>query len=444
MRKEFRLPDPGEGLTDADIVTWMVAPGDAVAVNQPVCEIETAKSLVELTSPWDGTVLELLVAEGANVAVGEPILAVEVAGAEPESTQPQAPQTPAPGGEAGSGATLVGYGNRPAEGARRRLRRAAPEPAAVASQPAAPTPAADDPRVLAKPPVRKLAKDLGVDLAAIRGSGPGGIITRDDVVQYANEARPETYASHPGDEPWLVGGLVSPDGRRTRVPVRSVRRRTAEAMVSSAFTAPHVSVFHTVDVTRTMELLARLKEDREFKDLRLTPLLFAMKALLIAVHRHPEINASWDDEAQEIVYKHYVNLGIAASTNRGLMVPNIKDAHRMTLKELAEGLASLTASARASTLTPADMSDGTITITNVGVFGIDTGTPILNPGESAILAFGAIREMPWVVDGQVVPRHVTQLALSFDHRLVDGELGSRVLADVAKVLQDPGHGLVWS
>lgn len=475
MRKEFRLPDPGEGLTDADIVTWMVAPGDAVAVNQPVCEIETAKSLVELPSPWDGTVLELLVAEGANVAVGEPILAVEVAGAEPESTQPQATQTPAPGGEAGSGATLVGYGNRPAEGARRRLRRAAPEPAAVASQPAAPTPAAsarpapapaaptrpaapvpaaparpapapvvDDPRVLAKPPVRKLAKDLGVDLAAIRGSGPGGIITRDDVVQYANEARPETYASHPGDEPWLVGGLVSPDGRRTRVPVRSVRRRTAEAMVSSAFTAPHVSVFHTVDVTRTMELLARLKEDREFKDLRLTPLLFAMKALLIAVHRHPEINASWDDEAQEIVYKHYVNLGIAASTNRGLMVPNIKDAHRMTLKELAEGLAALTASARASTLTPADMSDGTITITNVGVFGIDTGTPILNPGESAILAFGAIREMPWVVDGQVVPRHVTQLALSFDHRLVDGELGSRVLADVAKVLQDPGHGLVWS
>lgn len=444
MRKEFRLPDPGEGLTDADIVTWMVAPGDAVAVNQPVCEIETAKSLVELPSPWDGTVLELLVAEGANVAVGEPILAVEVAGAEPEATKPQTTQTPAPGGEAGSGATLVGYGNRPAEGARRRLRRAAPEPAAVASQPAAPAPVVDDPRVLAKPPVRKLAKDLGVDLAAIRGSGPGGIITRDDVVQYANEARPETYASHPGDEPWLVGGLVSPDGRRTRVPVRSVRRRTAEAMVSSAFTAPHVSVFHTVDVTRTMELLARLKEDREFKDLRLTPLLFAMKALLIAVHRHPEINASWDDEAQEIVYKHYVNLGIAASTNRGLMVPNIKDAHRMTLKELAEGLAALTASARASTLTPADMSDGTITITNVGVFGIDTGTPILNPGESAILAFGAIREMPWVVDGQVVPRHVTQLALSFDHRLVDGELGSRVLADVAKVLQDPGHGLVWS
>jgi len=469
MRKEFRLPDPGEGLTDADIVTWMVAVGDTVTVNQPIVEIETAKSLVELPSPWDGTVLALLAPEGANVQVGEPILAVEVADAA------SGPETPAPGGEAEGGPTLVGYGAQPAgESGRRRLRprggagapAAAPAPAPVAApapapsaqsaasdrrlgagaQPSAPSPsgAAVDDRVRAKPPVRKLARDLGIDLTAIRGSGPGGIITRDDVVQYSNAARPETYAAYPGDEPWLVGGVVSPDGRRTRVPVRSVRRRTAEAMVSSAFSAPHVTVFHTVDVTRTMELLARLKTDKEFADLRLTPLLFAMKALLIAVHRHPEINASWDEDAQEIVYKHYVNLGIAASTPRGLVVPNIKDAHRLSLKELAQGLAQLTANARASTLTPADMSDGTITITNVGVFGIDTGTPILNPGEAAILAFGAIREQPWVVDGQIVVRHVTQLALSMDHRLVDGELGSRVLADVAKILQDPAQAMVWS
>jgi len=241
-----------------------------------------------------------------------------------------------------------------------------------------------------------------------------------------------------------VGGVVSPDGRRTRVPVRSVRRRTAEAMVSSAFTAPHVTVFHTVDMTRTMELLAKLKTDKEFADLRLTPLLFAMKALLIAVHRHPEVNASWDEEAQEIVYKHYVNLGIAASTSRGLVVPNIKDAHRLTLKELAQALATLTANARASKLTPADMTDGTITITNVGVFGIDTGTPILNRGEAAILAFGAVRQQPWVVDGQIAVRHVTQLALSMDHRLVDGELGSRVLSDVARILEDPAQAMVWS
>jgi len=465
MRKEFRLPDPGEGLTDADIVSWLVAVGDTVTVNQPIVEIETAKSLVELPSPWDGTVAALLVPEGANVQVGEPILAVEVEGAE---TAPSS--AGAPGGEAEGGSNLVGYGARPAgEAGRRRLRPrgeapapaepaapavvpargpavAAPAPVPVPAPAPAPQPAAgpDDERVRAKPPVRKLARDLGVDLTAVRGSGPGGIITRDDVVKYSNDARPATYATYPGDEPWLVGGVVSPDGRRTRVPVRSVRRRTAEAMVSSAFTAPHVTVFHTVDMTRTMELLAKLKTDKEFADLRLTPLLFAMKALLIAVHRHPEVNASWDEEAQEIVYKHYVNLGIAASTSRGLVVPNIKDAHRLTLKELAQALATLTANARASKLTPADMTDGTITITNVGVFGIDTGTPILNRGEAAILAFGAVRQQPWVVDGQIAVRHVTQLALSMDHRLVDGELGSRVLSDVARILEDPAQAMVWS
>ena len=214
-------------------------------------------------------------------------------------------------------------------------------------------------------------------------------------------------------------------------------------MVSSAFSAPHVSVFHSVDVTRSMELLEKLKKDREFRDVRLTPLLFVMKALLMAVSRHPEINASWDQDAQEIVYKHYVNLGIAVSTSRGLVVPNIKDAHRLSLRELAQGLTELTEKARTGKSSPRDMSDGTITITNVGAFGIDSGTPILNPGEAAILAFGAIREMPWVVDGAIVPRHVTQLALSFDHRLVDGELGSRVLADIARVLEDPGQALVW-
>ncbi|BDZ41657.1 hypothetical protein GCM10025865_09560 [Paraoerskovia sediminicola] len=226
--------------------------------------------------------------------------------------------------------------------------------------------------------------------------------------------------------------------------MRSVRKRTAEAMVASAFTAPHVSVFVTVDVTKTMRLVAKLREDREFKDVRVTPLLVTAKALMLAVDRHPEINASWDDEAQEIVYKHYVNLGIAAATPRGLVVPNIKDAHRLDLKGLAEGIADLTATARAGKVTPKGMSDGTITITNVGVFGIDTGTPILNPGEAAILAFGAIRQQPWVHKGKIKPRWVTQLALSFDHRLVDGELGSRFLADVARVLEDPAQALVWS
>jgi pyruvate dehydrogenase E2 component (dihydrolipoamide acetyltransferase) len=214
-------------------------------------------------------------------------------------------------------------------------------------------------------------------------------------------------------------------------------------MVTSAFTAPHVTVFQTVDVTRTMKLVERLRGDREFADVRVTPLLIAAKALILAIRRHPEINASWDEGTQEIVYKHYVNLGIAAATPRGLVVPNVKDAHRLGLLDLAKGIAELTSTARAGRTSPSDMSDGTITITNVGVFGIDTGTPILNPGEAGILAFGAIRLQPWVHKGKVKPRHVTQLALSFDHRLVDGELGARVLADVAATLAEPAQGLVW-
>ena len=275
-------------------------------------------------------------------------------------------------------------------------------------------------------------------------TGPGGIVTREDVVAKSHEGEARTLSTYPGDDqPWLASGKVSAGGRQTRVPVKSVRKRTAEAMVTSAFTAPHVTCFHTIDVTKTMKLVARLRTDKEFAGVRVTPLLITAKAMLLAVHRHPDINASWDDEAQEIVYKHYVNLGIAASTPRGLVVPNIKDAHRLGLKELAQEIATLTATARAGRTTPADMGDGTITITNVGVFGIDTGTPILNPGEAAILAFGAIREQPWVHHGRIKKRWVTQLALSFDHRLVDGALGALFLADVASVLEDPAQALVW-
>jgi pyruvate dehydrogenase E2 component (dihydrolipoamide acetyltransferase) len=299
-------------------------------------------------------------------------------------------------------------------------------------------------RVLAKPPVRKLAKDLGVDLAGVHASGPGGIVTREDVVGHAERSSVQKLTSYPDDEPWLASGVVSSDGRQTRVPVRSVRKRTAEAMVASAFTAPHVTVLHTVDVTKTMKLVAALKEDRDFTDVKVTPLLVAAKAVLLAVKRHPQINASWDDAAQEIVYKHYVNLGIAAATPRGLVVPNIKDAHTLDLLGIAKALAGLTATARAGRTSVTDMSDGTITITNLGVFGIDTGTPILNPGESGILAFGAIRKQPWVHKGKVKPRWVTTLSFSFDHRLADGELGARFLSDVARVLEEPARGLVWS
>ncbi|QAY69377.1 dihydrolipoamide acetyltransferase family protein [Xylanimonas protaetiae] len=526
--QRFPLPDVGEGLTEAEIVEWKVAVGDVVAVNQVLVEIETAKSLVELPSPWAGTVTALLAGEGDTVDVGTPIIEVSseaFAPAEPAApAAPAAPGTPSaqpaadPGG---SGSVLVGYGTAEPGAAGRRRRRgagvaapagapvapaagpaasaaaaaaaralapvarpqaparpAAPAPvaapAATSPRPPAPsvvgptTPAAVDEqhvgpdrgtisvpavngngaaahgRVLAKPPVRKLAKELGVDLATVTPTGPGGIVTREDVVAHTEAARPQVLATYPDDDrPWLASGSVSSDGRRTRVPVKSVRKRTAEAMVASAFTAPHVTVFHTVDVTRTMKLVANLKEDRDFAGVRVTPLLIAAKAVLLAVHRHPEINASWDDAAQEIVYKHYVNLGIAAATPRGLVVPNIKDAHRLDLLHLARAIADLTATARAGRTTPADMSDGTFTITNVGVFGIDTGTPILNPGEAGILAFGAIRQTPWVHHGKIKPRWVTNLSLSFDHRLVDGELGARFLSDVARVLEDPARGLVW-
>jgi len=481
--ESFPLPDAGEGLTEAEIVRWLVAVGDRVTVNQTIVEIETAKSLVDLPSPWTGVVTEILVPEGTTVDVGTPIVVVDTdpdgapaPAAAPSAAPAEAADADAPGSAgsdaSGSGAVLVGYGTAEHAPTRRPRRAAAPTPAASSSPaapvraaaPAAPggaaaTPAAGAsaaPRdvgdaasgpagVLAKPPVRKLARDLGVDLTAIVPTGPGGLVTREDVVAQAERASARSLATYPTDDdrPWLAQGLVTSDGRQTRVPVRSVRKRTAEAMVTSAFTAPHVTVFHTVDVTRTMRLVERLRADRDFKDVRVTPLLVAMKALLIAIDRHPEINASWDEDAQEIVYKHYVNLGIAAATPRGLMVPNIKDAHRATLLQLAQALGGLTQLARTGKTPPADMQDGTITITNVGVFGIDTGTPILNPGEAAILAFGAIREQPWVHKGKIRKRWVTQLALSVDHRLVDGELASRVLADVAAVLHEPGQALVW-
>jgi len=290
--------------------------------------------------------------------------------------------------------------------------------------------------VLAKPPVRKLAQSLGVDLTSLTGTGPGGTITRSDV-EGATSAAPAPAAGG------FVAADYDPATRERRIPIKGVRKHTAAAMVESAFTAPHVTEFITLDMTPTMELRPRVQAMREFSDVKVTPLLFVAKALLLAISRNPEINATWDEAAQEIVVKDYVNLGIAAATPRGLLVPNVKDADQMSLPELARALQDLTETARAGKTQPADMAGGTITITNVGTFGVDNGTPILNPGESAILCFGAVRPTPWVVEGQIVPRQVTQLSLSFDHRNVDGALGSQFLSDVARVLSDPMTGLVW-
>nr|WP_202458377.1 dihydrolipoamide acetyltransferase family protein [Streptomyces sp. SID5464] len=467
--REFKMPDVGEGLTEAEILKWFVQPGDTVTDGQVVCEVETAKAAVELPIPYDGVVRELHFPEGTTVDVGTAIIAVDVSGGAAPAAEQSAAEQPAPTAEQpaaprpaeepkveGSGRqpVLVGYGVA-ASSTRRRPRKGPEVPVQQASTAiqtelnghgaAPPAAAAVKARPLAKPPVRKLAKDLGVDLATVVPTGPDGVITREDVHAAVAEPRTPQPEAPAAAVPAAAPAVVSYDTtRETRVPIKGVRKATAAAMVGSAFTAPHVTEFVTVDVTRTMKLVEELKEDKEFAGLRVNPLLLIAKALLVAIKRNPDINASWDEAAQEIVVKHYVNLGIAAATPRGLIVPNIKDAHAKTLPQLAESLGELVSTARDGKTSPAAMQGGTVTITNVGVFGVDTGTPILNPGESAILAVGAIKLQPWVHKGKVKPRQVTTLALSFDHRLVDGELGSKVLADVAAILEQPKRLITWA
>ncbi|GHF05131.1 dihydrolipoamide acetyltransferase component of pyruvate dehydrogenase complex [Streptomyces griseoluteus] len=453
--REFKMPDVGEGLTEAEILKWYVQVGDTVTDGQVVCEVETAKAAVELPIPYDGVVRELRFAEGTTVDVGTAIIAVDVAGGAAPGPAPAAAAEPAaaPAEEAepqGRTPVLVGYGV--AASSTKRRPRKGPEVAVAAAPaelnghgPAAPAPAPVKERPLAKPPVRKLAKDLGVDLARVVPSGPDGIITREDVHAAVAPAEPVVEAPAPAAVPAPAPAVAGYDSaRETRIPVKGVRKATAQAMIGSAFTAPHVTEFVTVDVTRTMKLVEELKQDKEFQGLRVNPLLLIAKALLVAIKRNPEVNASWDEAAQEIVLKHYVNLGIAAATPRGLIVPNIKDAQDKTLPQLSAALGELVTTAREGKTSPAAMQGGTVTITNVGVFGVDTGTPILNPGESAILAIGAIKLQPWVHKGKVKPRQVTTLALSFDHRLVDGELGSKVLADVAAILEQPKRLISWA
>ncbi|MFF1277082.1 dihydrolipoamide acetyltransferase family protein [Streptomyces marokkonensis] len=457
--REFKMPDVGEGLTEAEILKWYVQPGDTVTDGQVVCEVETAKAAVELPIPYDGVVRALHFPEGTTVDVGTSIIAVDVSGgAAPAEEAPAPAAVPEPAPEepkaepAARKPVLVGYGVATSSTRRRPRRTAAPDASAQQATAAVQTelnghaPVTGASRPLAKPPVRKLAKDLGVDLTTVTPTGPDGIITREDVHAAVAAVRaPEEPAAAPAPSAPAPAAPVSYDtARETRVPIKGVRKATAAAMVGSKFTAPHVTEFVTVDVTRTMKLVEELKQDKEFAGLRVNPLLLIAKALLVAIKRNPEVNASWDEAAQEIVVKHYVNLGIAAATPRGLIVPNIKDAHAKTLPQLAESLGELVSTAREGKTSPSAMQAGTVTITNVGVFGVDTGTPILNPGESAILAVGAIKLQPWVHKGKVKPRQVTTLALSFDHRLVDGELGSKVLADVAAVLEQPKRLITWA
>ncbi|MBY6684568.1 MULTISPECIES: dihydrolipoamide acetyltransferase family protein [unclassified Rhodococcus (in: high G+C Gram-positive bacteria)] len=402
--KTFLLPDLGEGLADAELLTWSVDVGDTITLNQTIAEVETAKASVELPSPYAGVVVARHAEEGTTIDVGAPFLDIEVAG--PATTGPASPDTadeaaadarPEPSVEKAESETvgaaptrtpvLVGYGVAEETSSRRPL---------------------------AAPPVRKEARERGIDLATVAPTGPHGNVTRDDLAV--------SSAPHADEE---------------RTPIKGVRKHTAEAMVRSAFTAPHVTEFVTVDVTPMMELLDELKASPLLAGVRVTPLALVAKALLIAVREHPSLNSSWDEAANEIVTKKYVNLGIAAATPRGLMVPNIKNAQTLGFRDLCSSLSALTAVAKEGKTGPAELADGTITITNIGVFGIDSGTPILTPGEAAILCFGAVRRQPWEYRGEIALRHVTTLSLSFDHRLVDGEQGSKFLSTVATLLSDP-------
>ncbi|OZC54678.1 branched-chain alpha-keto acid dehydrogenase subunit E2 [Rhodococcus sp. 06-621-2] len=404
MTNSFRLPDLGEGLTEAELISWSVEVGDTVELNQVIAEVETAKASVELPSPFAGTVTALHAEEGSTVQVGNVIIDITDGSAEIAVEEPAEKEERVP--------VLVGYGVAGEGASRRGNRRPSP--------PASPPPT--NGRPLASPPVRFVAKQRGVDLADVPATGTHGEVTRDDLAAYTER-----------------GTVPAADTvkNETRTPIKGVRKHTAAAMVSSAFTAPHVTEFIAVDVTPSVELLEKLRATKHFRDIKLTPLALVAKALLVALRSNPSLNSEWDEQNQEIVTKNYVNLGIAAATPRGLMVPNIKDAHTLGLKDLAHALTQLTVTAKEGKTGQADLADGTITITNVGVFGIDSGTPILNPGEAAILCFGAIRRQPWEFEGEIALRSVTTLSLSFDHRLVDGEQGSRFLADIASILADP-------
>ncbi|MEY4061115.1 MAG: hypothetical protein RIQ31_777 [Actinomycetota bacterium] len=451
----FNLPDVGEGLTEAEIVSWKVKPGDTVAVNQVIVEIETAKSLVELPCPFAGVIQELHGAEGDTIEVGKPLISAVVAdgavGA--VSTNTSAIPVVAPVAEAAAAHTavadnaaavvesrqpnLVGYGSSNHAGSRRRGPVTAPAAAVAAARASLPVVAnpatslvnvvsvtAED-KVIAKPPIRKLAKDLGVDLTRVTPTGFAGEVTREDVLGGAQQASVFRNLSTP----------EAPSAREERIPVKGVRKAIANAMVSSAFTAPHVSIFVDVDATRTMEYVKRLKASTDFAGVKVTPLLIMAKAMIWAVRRNPMVNSTWTDE--EIIVHNFVNFGIAAATPRGLIVPNIKDADKMSMLELAKAIENLAAVAREGKTTPADMKDGTITITNIGVFGVDTGTPILNPGEVGIVALGSIRPKPWVVNNEIQVRQVTTIGATFDHRVVDGDVASRFVQDVASVIEEP-------
>ncbi|GAA5153781.1 dihydrolipoamide acetyltransferase family protein [Microbacterium pseudoresistens] len=467
MKQEFRLPDLGEGLAEADIVQWLVAEGDEVELNQTLAEVETAKAVVELPSPFDGTVAVLHAAAGDTVEVGAPLIDFDVAGDEPEPRAVAAQATMVDAEEAGEDdaaqPNLVGYGaaprgrNRPARRARRvnsaphtsdtSVLEAAPHDAVVTAEPVL----TGQERPRSTPPVRAYAKSLGVDLALVAAELGDRVITRTDVDDYRERVgvrESDTISRESRPDPSLRSHTGSDARPTVRIPVRGVRKHTAEAMVRSAFSAPHVTTFHTVDVTATMELVASLRADKRIVDardgspLRIGVLAIVAKAVCLALPAYPGLNSTWDEESGEIVQNGFVDLGIAAATDRGLIVPVLRDAQRLSLTGLAEQLGDLTATARSGKTAPADLLGGNFSLTNIGVFGVEAGTPILPPGQTGILATGAVRKTPWEHEGQIALRDVMTLSLSFDHRIVDGAEGAQFLRAVADVLQEPGRAML--
>jgi 2-oxoisovalerate dehydrogenase E2 component (dihydrolipoyl transacylase) len=448
-QRDFRLPDLGEGLTDAEVVRWLVAEGDDISLNQPIVEVETAKAMVEIPAPYGGTITRLHAKEGDSVEVGSPLISVdtgEVAGANGSVL-----------GEAGPGeetpqrqATLVGPGERPQARRRRAASRPAgngPANAAATTAPPAPAepeappePAAPAPatttaeatalRPMATPPVRKYAKDRGVDLEGVEGTGKDGRITHQDVDR--------ALSPDAAEAPAATGVARAPRERGERtIPVTGTRKQIAAAMVASKFSIPHVTEFLTVDATNLMALRTRLKALPAAADVRLTPLAIVARAVCAAVCQFPMMNSAWDEQGNQIVVKDYVHLGIATDTETGLLVPNVKDADTLGIIDLAREISRITELARGRRAGVADLTGGTITITNVGGFGVETGTPIINKPECAIVATGLIAERPWVVEGQLAVRQLMTTSVSFDHRIVDGAYAARFLATLRDFLEDP-------
>jgi pyruvate dehydrogenase E2 component (dihydrolipoamide acetyltransferase) len=423
----FNLPDLGEGLEDAEIVEWKVSEGDTVKLNQPLVDVNTAKALVEIPSPWPGRIMKLHGGDGDVVKVGEPLITVDVEGAEETTeaptTVPEASDGEAPRREA----VLVGYGVNPEETAKRSRPRLRPpgERKAPASTAGTAPPAG---RVAAAPPVRRLAKEMGIDLTVVEGTGPSGRVTREDVIKAAGTDRPAAAGAEPTTQ------MQRFEGPEERIPVRGVRRMIAQKMSRSWAEIPHVTTFHLVDATHVEALR---KELTAVAGVKVTALSVMVRALAEVCQEHPKLNSSYDTEAGELVLKQACNVGIATDTDQGLVVPVVRNAGAKGIVSLAREIAELVAASRERRATPEDLTGGTITITNVGTFGSEFGTPIINFPEVAILAIGTIKPRALVVDGDVQVRQAATLSLSFDHRVIDGAEADRAMTTLRGLLESP-------